>query len=96
MHYLSHIRRIRTREELARVADDLGVAADWHEPDEQGVGARVFGTHLDNAGFWGFWGDASTMFREREEYYVILYKDGEPVAAVNLATLLAWACEVGE
>ena len=93
MHYLSHIRRIRTRDELVRVADELGVAVDWHEPDEQGVGARVFGTHLDNAGFWG---EASTMFREREEYYMILYKDGEPVAAVNLATLLAWACEEGE
>lgn len=45
--------QINTREELKRLAKDLGVRDDWHEPDEQGLRALVFGKNFDNAGFWG-------------------------------------------
>lgn len=80
--------RVSTRKQLQEVARKLGVRPDWHEPDEQRVTATVSGDHLDNAGFWG---DGRTL-PGATEYYVTTYKDGEPVADVNLATLFAWAC----
>jgi hypothetical protein len=87
MRTISDLRRIDTREDLAQVARMLGVRMDWHEPDEQEVTARVYGDTFDNAGFW----PATDPHRTGTEQYVVLYQDSEPVAAVNLATLLAWA-----
>lgn len=84
------MKRIRARGELVELANELGVRPDWHEPDEQNVTATTHGVRFDNAGFWGETHRTSDghNFTER---YVKLYKDGQPVAVVNLATLFAWA-----
>jgi hypothetical protein len=50
---IGDIKRIRTRRELQRLAKELGVREDWHEPDEQGLDAVAFGGNFDNAGHWG-------------------------------------------
>lgn len=81
-------KRINSRSELVELAARLGVRADWHEPDEQDVTAETYGMSFDNAGFWA---DGRSDGKRYEEMYVELRKDGEPVAAVNLATLFAWA-----
>lgn len=86
---------LENQEDLVRIARELGVRDDWHEPDEIGVYARVIGDHLDNA-------MGSTHDRNCGEYNVILTRwdtdqDGEQdVAVVNLATLLSWAARAGE
>ncbi len=82
------MRRINNARELRALADELGVRQDWHEPDEQEVDARIEGEDLDNAGFW-----PSAMTRDdwEGEYCVVITKNGEDVAAVNLASLLAMA-----
>jgi hypothetical protein len=82
------MKRIRTKKELVELARELGVRPDWHEPDEQGVSAVVYGQSFDNAGFWDDQRSAGLM---HEEMYVILYVGGSPAASVNLATLFAWA-----
>lgn len=99
---------IRTRAELRELARELAVRPDWHEPDEQGLTADVFGRTFDNAGFWPLdrspetihAGKVFTSDPERStEMYVVLYQTmgagvyPQPVAAINLATLFAWACE---
>jgi hypothetical protein len=81
---------ISNARELRALADRLGVRADWHEPDEQGVTARVEGAGFDNAGFW----PASNRFAPGEdgvEAHVIISQDDEDAACVNLASLLAMA-----
>jgi len=82
------MKRISTKAELIEVAQELGVRPDWHEPDEQEVEATTHGLTFDNAGFWG---ESRSHYRSHEEQHVVLYKEGEAVAAVNLATLFAWA-----
>lgn len=86
---------IQDAQALADFATAHGLRPDWHEPDERGIGARIVGTHLDNA-------MGSTTRHETEpwsEFNVILTKEdpatSEPrdVAVVNLATLLSWATE---
>jgi hypothetical protein len=81
------MRRINTRADLIALAEELGVRPDWHEPDEQDVTATTHGGSFDNAGFW----PADQVKSAGVEQYVVLHKDGKPVAAVNLATLFAWA-----
>lgn len=93
--------RVTTKGQLRELASELRVRGDWHEPDEQGVTAVVHGECLDNAGFWG-----TEQIRGRrtrrgpvysgagEELWAELFQDGEPVAEVNLADLLAWAAAV--
>ncbi|MFE2934932.1 hypothetical protein [Streptomyces sp. NPDC059278] len=100
------VRRISTREELIKLAIALKVSGDWHENDEVGVTARVHGLNFDNAGFWplnevtphGRGDEAGTPSTAptpaHAEIHVTLCADGEPVAAVNLATLFAWATGV--
>lgn len=88
---------IRDGAQLRAIARSIGVRPDWHEPDEQEIAARVFGKSFDNAGKWPIDPDAgeySACHRDSEglEMYVELYKDGVPVAQVNLATLFAMAC----
>lgn len=78
----SDLRVIESRADLRAVADGLGVRPDWHEPDERDVNAVVIGDHLDNA-------MGSTVETNLGELNVILTKDEQPVAVVNLATLLA-------
>jgi hypothetical protein len=83
--------QISTQAQLQALARELGVRPDWHEPDEQEVTARVWGQNFDNAGFWGSGRDWD-MPADCIEMWVTLYRDGEPVAEVNLATLFAFAC----
>lgn len=71
---------IRDHSEMPAMAAALGVRADWHEPDEQGVHAQVTGGGFDNSGH-------VTL-----EQMVIIYLEGMPAYQVNLATLLSWAC----
>lgn len=81
---------------LAEFAQKHGLRPDWHEPDEQGVGARVIGTHLDNA-FGATAGRRLTIDgHDCTEFNVILTvedDEGDPqdAAVVNLASLLAIA-----
>lgn len=82
------MKRINTKAELLALADELGVRPDWHEPDEQEVTAIAHGVSFDNAGFWG---ESRSQYKSYEEMHVILCRQGEAVAAVNLATLFAWA-----
>jgi hypothetical protein len=90
--------RIDNTEQLQRLARKLGVRPDWHEPDEQEVTALVLGNSFDNAGFWPY--DprvpedrcVGSLDSECLEMYVELRQAGEPVAHINLATLLAMAC----
>lgn len=81
------MKRINTRSELVALAGELGVRPDWHEPDEQEVTVTVKGESFDNAGFW----PEDGRIRSGIEKHVIIEKDGKAVAAVNLATLFAWA-----
>lgn len=86
--------RTDTRAQLQHLAHTLGVRRNWHEPDEQEVTAAVHGTDLDNAGFWGHDGHGKLVTYgdpPRQELWVELFRDGEPVAEINLATLLAFA-----
>jgi len=82
------MKRISTKAELIEVAQELGVRPDWHEPDEQEVTATTHGLNFDNAGFWG---EPRSAYKGHEERHVALYREGRAVAAVNLATLFAWA-----
>jgi hypothetical protein len=93
------IQRITRRDDLVALKNVLGMHPDWHEPDGRDVTARVFGSDFDNAGNWG---TAEALQRKAErargiprsgslELGVTIYRDGKPVAEVNLATLLAWA-----
>jgi hypothetical protein len=81
------MRRITTKAELIALTKELGIAADWHEPGEKGINAVVSGKSFDNAGFWPLEEATFTVL----EKHVILSKDGKKIAAVNLATLFAWA-----
>jgi hypothetical protein len=90
------MRRISERQELVELAQELGVRPDWHEPDEQEVTALCVGDDFDNAGFWpAGYGCKSGKGGEVCEKHVVIWKDGHAVAAINLATLLAWASERG-
>jgi len=82
------VKRIRTRDELLTLKAELGVGSDWHEPDNEGVTASVHGVSFDNAGFWYRDNSAGKTY---EELHVVLRKDGDEVAVVNLATLFAFA-----
>jgi hypothetical protein len=89
------IPRIDTRDRLRALARQLGVRPDWHEPDERDVTANVWGDKFDNAGFWGTeaGGRPVTFGDGHQEMWVELRQGNVPVAAINLATLLAWAAE---
>lgn len=83
--------KIETQKDLIKLAKDLGVREDWHEPDEQGVDVKVHGKAFDNAGFWG-----PGNMSDKEELWVSITKDKTLVACVNLATLFAWASGLRE
>jgi hypothetical protein len=95
------MKRITKRSELIKLAHELNVRADWHEPDEQDLTAIVAGTHFDNTGIWPISTMHAADVDHRVELHVFLYRTeivngdrlpvGEPIAAVNLATLFAWA-----
>lgn len=90
----NHGKRINEAQQLRSLAWYLRVRDNWHEPDEQGLTAVVHGTDFDNAGFWGHDRDGSLSTYgdpPRQEIWVELFKNGVPVAEINLATLLAFA-----
>ena len=70
------------RKVLRDFAEKNQMRDDWHEPDEQGVTARVTGIRLDNA---------HGIIPDCEEMVIVLYKNGEEAVRVNLATVLALA-----
>lgn len=81
---------------LTEFAQEHGLRHDWHEPDEQGVGARVIGTHLDNAFGAQAGRHVTSDGHDFTEFNVVLtVEDDEGVprdaAVVNLASLLAIA-----
>ncbi len=82
------VTKIRTPADLAEFADRHMLRADWHEPDEVTVDARVIGDHLDNAMGPRIDGNCG-------ELNVVLTYDGDDEAVVNLADLLAWASRSG-
>lgn len=91
------MKEITTRAQLVELARQLGLRPDWHEPDEQGVTARVEGNNFDNAMSPGEWYAPG----HAELHAIISAYDPdddedttEPkeVAVINLATLFAWAC----
>jgi hypothetical protein len=86
------LRQIHTRDEFVELSKELGVRADWHEPDERDVNAIVEGYSFDNAGFWPQ-SNKRRIPEEILEMHVIFTQDGRDVAAVNLATLCAWASQ---
>jgi hypothetical protein len=94
---MTEIKRIETRDELIALANQLGMRPDWDEPAERGVTAAVFGTELDNTGFWGSAAsfDGQSLPPELDadgmEIWVVLHHDGKPAAEVCLATLFAFA-----
>lgn len=92
------LKAIHYRCDLIELAKELSVRPDWHEPDEQGVTARVRGNVFDNAGFWPerCAREDKNGMTQSMEMYVLILKDLKPVAAVNLATLLSWACSTGK
>lgn len=64
---MSDIIRIHKLPELKKLAKDLGVRGDWHEPDEQGLDAVGFGGNFDNAGHWGLEYLSRAEFRARAQ-----------------------------
>jgi hypothetical protein len=69
------------------------VRPDWHEPDEADVDVVIRGSDFDNAMGSGD-GVTKPLASGREgEINVLITKEGEPVASVNLASLLGWASE---
>ena len=81
--------KYRTLEEakadLQEFQRKFGLRRDWHEPDEQGISAKVIGKQLDNA-------FGETIDFPNRECVVVLYHDKKEVGRINLATLLAVAC----
>ena len=90
---------ITTQHELRRLAQRLGVREDWHEPDEQCLTARVEGKSFDNAGFWptAQYMPNADMVEQHVIFSTYQWDDDgnmvdiTDIAAVNLATLCAWA-----
>ena len=82
------IPQIRTTKQLKELARTLKVRADWHEPDEQSVEAKIEGSHLDNAMM-----ELSNKRFPNREFNVIILQDKKPVAWINLANLFAMGCQ---
>lgn len=87
------MKRIMNRRDLVQLADELGVRPDWHEPDEQGVDVRIEGEEFDNAGPWPEESISNYTPGWKGEFCVVLRKDGQDVAAVNLASLFSMAAD---
>lgn len=82
---LKSIPVIMDREAFRAFKREYGLRDDWHEPDEQGIDAKVMGAHFDNSGFPEI--EMQVLFIKREN-------GGESwVARVNLANLCAWASQ---
>lgn len=98
---------ITSRAQWMALSKMLGVRPDWHEPDEQYVTARVEGLTFDNAGFWPTAVAPHPTTVELhviistindndhddgcDDFTACGHQKITDVAAVNLATLCAWA-----
>lgn len=97
------VEQIRDPHDLEVFRERHNLRPDWHEPDEQGIGARIIGRHLDNAmgsttrhehAEWGGEFNVVLTFVEyNEESNEAPPRD---LAVVNLATLLSWAAQYGK
>jgi hypothetical protein len=76
---------VKTPEELEYATVKMGFKS--HEPDEQGITARVFGVDLDSSGAWNRQDVSGLSF---EELHTVVYVEGCAVIAVNLSDLLEW------
>lgn len=89
----SAVLSITSRDGLRAFAAAAFLRPNWHEPDERGIGARIVGTHLDNA--------MGARLDPDGEFNVVLTREHtrendevpRDIAVVNLATLLSWAAE---
>lgn len=87
------VKRLESPNDVASFALMHGLRHDWHEPDQ--ITAQVRGRSFDNAGFDGTSaGDLAGT--EAEEIGVTLFKEGVPVAEINLATLFSLAAEASD
>ena len=77
------------KDDLQEFQEKFGLRKDWHEPDEQGISAKVIGKQLDNT-----FGEMIDF--PNREYVVVLYHNKKEVGRINLATLLAVACSPHE
>lgn len=72
--------------ELAAFRAEHGLRTDWHEPCNQSISARVTPGEFDNAS------GAPSHLEQSVIYLSTKMRDvPEPIAAVNLANLCAWA-----
>lgn len=84
--------RIDSWGDLQMLARLLDMNSDWHEPGVRNITAEVRGTVFNNCGFWGVVNDLDPREKnEHREMSVVLKKDGDPIAEINLATLFAIA-----
>jgi hypothetical protein len=80
----------RERSALRDVWLRNNIRTDWHEPDEQGIGAIVTGVRLDNS--MGV--SQSDIPAHNQEIVVHLACDGVVEHSINLADLLAIATDM--
>jgi len=86
--------KIESPEDLEALRAQYRIAADWHEPDEHDIYGILHGTSLGTAGFWPR--ESEQERRDKiTELYVTLQHEGQPIAYVNIALLLQWACQRG-
>lgn len=88
-------RHARIRAALRSVT--RGAREDMHEPDEQGIKARVIGDHLDNA--MGAAVMPDLLIRGAHEFVVVIEQlddSGMRVEQFNLADLIAMALTTGD
>jgi len=71
---------INSKTELQELAKQLGVRPEWHETDEQDLTIIITGTEFDNASV-------------ENEICISIAQNGKVVEVINLATLLAIACQ---
>lgn len=97
------VQHLRSPSELESFRVDHGIQSSWHEPDEQDITATVIGhtldtasTHVDNVYDHDEpWQSLTVVLHEQvvDEETNIVTGPGQPLAYVNLAHLLAWACQ---
>lgn len=98
----TNVHHIQGADDLERFRRTHGIRSDWHEPDEQDITATVIGHNLDNASTHV--DDVYDHDRSYDSFTVVLHEQaideenslvtgpGKPLAYVNLAQLLSWAC----
>lgn len=98
----TNVHHIQDADDLERFRRTHGVRSDWHEPDEQDITATVIGHNLDNASTHVDdvydhdepWKSFTVVLHEQavDEESSLVTGPGKPLAYVNLAQLLSWAC----